>query len=318
MWVPELLVESAREFFEEYPSVQVHSVDAFLQGKYTTRYTDTGLLKSVRHLYKRSGKARHYAAQKDLVSQLVIYEYGGYYFDTNTLFKSIPNLPVIGDIKVVLPTYCYNFVTPEYYGHHPWYPDVWAFAAVPGSPIMRNVLLKGIEVGNITKKHELTGNMYSGFFVDALKSVSPSEVKSKSFEKIESDHGWKVPELKLTKYHIGSWREYKNASEFLSMKGEVYKYLGLDLPPAAHLVDRLTAYKSIVKHERTKQAVNALINAIDGKPSELFPYYELYSSDEEILDILTEAVKLDICSEIAGRKISDPEDFIFSLDFVFL
>lgn len=175
--------------------------------------------------------------KKDLISVVIIAEYGGYYFDTTTRFTQTPNLPQLEDIKVTLPEFCRSEegLLREKNNLSPWIgTDIWSFAsAKPGHPTFLKML--NLFSDAVKQSLETNGRIMivgvPGLLLETLMRVYG--IWPKDFDVVRKISwsveewgllGWKVPELCMEKINAGTWRPEVMRSP------EVYEELKLRKP----------------------------------------------------------------------------------------
>ncbi len=228
IWVAEYALQDANALFSEYDSIKVRSVGEILNSEFEPKYIARYLpkIKAFFEGCEKSDSPYTATAQKELLSFVIMAEYGGYFFDTTTRFVSQPNFKTLTDIKVTLPPHCR-----EKYDRSnvlPWYGiDIWSFASPgPGHPIFMECLESFFFGPEATDSYVvgLGGGISRGLIEKHGMYPAIDLLKSLSWCVNEMEIGWDVPELNMQKIHTGLWR----ATTMLNPLA--YKELGLTMP----------------------------------------------------------------------------------------
>ncbi|OPZ23817.1 MAG: hypothetical protein BWZ03_00377 [bacterium ADurb.BinA186] len=91
MWVRANTIAAAQEFFKTLPGIKVRNLDDEFKNMSRNFFYHEQITRLFAILDKLE-ETRSYSMQADIVGLLVVAEFGGYYFDTTTFFKKLPNL----------------------------------------------------------------------------------------------------------------------------------------------------------------------------------------------------------------------------------
>lgn len=88
MWVRGNNLESAVALFSQMPNIKVLSLDDYFHSSFVKHFSPAEVNKYFDLVNKLEGE-RKFAFAKDMVAVLIVAEFGGYFFDTTTFFKSL-------------------------------------------------------------------------------------------------------------------------------------------------------------------------------------------------------------------------------------
>ncbi|KGP62329.1 hypothetical protein EP47_01810 [Legionella norrlandica] len=226
VWVPEHLIGDAKALFSDYPSISIQSVDAML--KDPLKHLSKSTTEKIKNTLEIQEKNKLYTAQKDLLTFVILEEFGGYFFDCTTRFTAKPNLPQVVGVKVAITQEAVDSSTEmiSKYDLSPWFGvDVWAFASEPGHPVMKNALNAYLK----DEQRGTTNALSMGFIGDSLVQYFGSLLNQESLWLKESTpFGWRINELTMDKIHMGLWRKMSDETKE-ALLGNAYKELGLNI-----------------------------------------------------------------------------------------
>lgn len=253
MWVPNALLEQARDLFKAHPSIRVVSVDRMLNGEY-------GALKHIKipsthaHTYSEAGKCysaalaipgkyHNYAAQKDLASNLVISQYGGYFFDCSTVFERAISLPHVTEYRVTTTSTPEKFFKATHQNADlDWMitallgTDIWAFAGIAGNAycVQSAELMAQRYLAARNRGACITGGIDPEILHDNLKELKDIEAVKQFFNthtlqtilindpKDRSDRHHAIAAIGLKKYHLATWRSAYSVPMHIPKKGGLF------------------------------------------------------------------------------------------------
>ncbi|KTD57386.1 hypothetical protein Lsan_2569 [Legionella santicrucis] len=230
VWVPERLIGDAKALFSDCPSISIQSVDAMLIG--SLKHLSKSTVEEIQNTLEMQEKNKLYTAQKDLLTLVILEEFGGYFFDCTTRFTAKPNLPQVVGVKVAITQKAVDSSTEmiSNYNLSPWFQvDVWVFASEPGHPVMRNALNAYLK----DEQRGTTNALSMGCVGESLvrhfgMSLNPESLWLKE----STPFGWRVQELTMDKIHMGLWRKMSDEAKE-AVLGNAYKELGLNIREAS-------------------------------------------------------------------------------------
>lgn len=91
-WVRKSVVLSARELFSGKENfIKVKSIDDLIEKSNGLQSLNEHERIQLKDLVDKLNEKKMFASEVDILGQLVVAEFGGYYFDTTTYFKELPN-----------------------------------------------------------------------------------------------------------------------------------------------------------------------------------------------------------------------------------
>jgi hypothetical protein len=98
LWLSENSLRSGAEIFKDYKNIELRSVEGFMRGDYEggLKHLTHKSLEYVKKHFELIGQmekdnpeknSMRFVMQKDLMSMAILFEYGGYFFDTTTMFE---------------------------------------------------------------------------------------------------------------------------------------------------------------------------------------------------------------------------------------
>ncbi len=237
MWVQASEVEQAETLFQDTPNVQIRNIDEFVHD------FEWGLgdAEQVRAIYDNPDIPN--VAKKDLLTYVVLNKEGGYFFDTSTFFTEVPELPSLDNNQYKVMLNRDSIEDPE----RRWLlwttVDVWMMASAANSMFTSVALNDCMKTYDNHSDRSYGGAMFAGasqYAFDILANdgrFSKNVFEPPSSETLDTvkkhallyesgnvSQEWFVPELNMSKFSLGFWRE-GTVDAFWMMKKEIYRYL---------------------------------------------------------------------------------------------
>lgn len=206
-------------------SFEVRSVEGFLRGEYDGGLVHLkdqflrcvkGILLAI-HEFEKDEPAKNsyrFVMQKDLFSIAILFEYGGYFFDTNTKFLrpgllplgEHPKLPCLVDRYMEMPDLGEEYDKVTVFDEI----DIWAIYSPEANHEFLKAVLEALIELNSRDFNIATNTVIMHIFSTLYKDQPVESFLWQATRTPEADEArkvWDLPELGMQKINAGSWRD---------------------------------------------------------------------------------------------------------------